>query len=403
MHLSVKNIGKLSEADIDLNGITVIAGENDTGKSTIGKVLYSVFNIFNNIDKQVEEERKRFISRYLINVYDYPMEELVKNIINSKDDETIKNLLLNTNITIRNNDINLDEVVDIIKDSLLISENDIKKMIIKRRLSAEFNENINNIYSEDKAEINLTIKSQNIAIYILNNDVVNIFGKDEFSLNNNVIYIDDPNILDEIEFYKHFYNNYLKTREIQLVNTLFPNKQEGRIIEEIFINQKLDDIMGKINSVCSGSIIEDKINYNYKIVNSDKVINIKNLSTGLKSFVILKTLLQNGAITYNGTIILDEPEIHLHPQWQLLFAEIIVLLQKEFKLHVLLTTHSPYFIEAIETYSEKYSIANNCNYYLAENYGESASIFDVTNNTEEIYKKLAKPFQELENARYSDD
>ena len=36
MHLSVKNIGKLSEADIDLNGITVIAGENDTGKSTIG-------------------------------------------------------------------------------------------------------------------------------------------------------------------------------------------------------------------------------------------------------------------------------------------------------------------------------------------------------------------------------
>ena len=136
MHLSVKNIGKLSEADIDLNGITVIAGENDTGKSTIGKVLYSVFNIFNNIDKQVEEERKRFISRYLINVYDYPMEELVKNIINSKDDETIKNLLLNTNITIRNNDINLDEVVDIIKDSLLISENDIKKMIIKRRLAS---------------------------------------------------------------------------------------------------------------------------------------------------------------------------------------------------------------------------------------------------------------------------
>lgn len=37
--LSVKNIGKIAEAEIEINGITVIAGENSTGKSTMEKGL----------------------------------------------------------------------------------------------------------------------------------------------------------------------------------------------------------------------------------------------------------------------------------------------------------------------------------------------------------------------------
>lgn len=33
MHLELNNIGKLSDASIDINGIAVIAGENNTGRS----------------------------------------------------------------------------------------------------------------------------------------------------------------------------------------------------------------------------------------------------------------------------------------------------------------------------------------------------------------------------------
>lgn len=33
MKLSLKNIGKVRSATIEMNGITVIAGENDTGKA----------------------------------------------------------------------------------------------------------------------------------------------------------------------------------------------------------------------------------------------------------------------------------------------------------------------------------------------------------------------------------
>ena len=46
MRLEIKNIGRIEEASIEMNGITVIAGENDTGKSTVGKVLYAPFFVF---------------------------------------------------------------------------------------------------------------------------------------------------------------------------------------------------------------------------------------------------------------------------------------------------------------------------------------------------------------------
>ena len=42
MKLSIKNVGKLKEADVEINGITVIAGENNTGKSTVSKTLFII-------------------------------------------------------------------------------------------------------------------------------------------------------------------------------------------------------------------------------------------------------------------------------------------------------------------------------------------------------------------------
>lgn len=52
------------------------------------------------------------------------------------------------------------------------------------------------------------------------------------------------------------------------------------------------------------------------------------VSGSIKSFTMIRRLLERGEIKEKDVLILDEPEIHLHPQWQLVYAEIIVLLQK---------------------------------------------------------------------------
>lgn len=97
--------------------------------------------------------------------------------------------------------------------------------------------------------------------------------------------------------------------------------------------------------------------------NDGHLFDVKNLSMGIKAFSILRMLLERGIVREKDVLILDEPEIHLHPEWQLAYAEIIVLLEKYFDLTILLTTHSPYFLEAIETYTQRYGISGKTNFY----------------------------------------
>ena len=53
MQIKISNIGKIKEADVTINGITVIAGENNTGKSTVGKALYAMFNSFFDVKQRL--------------------------------------------------------------------------------------------------------------------------------------------------------------------------------------------------------------------------------------------------------------------------------------------------------------------------------------------------------------
>ena len=418
MKLSIRNVGKLKEADVEINGITVITGENDTGKSTVGKVLWSVFNGFYEIDEKVYKEKvselekiivKKFIDE-IINVYknlstDYNSFfeiinstvkkiaiELLKNNKNYSEDE-IKIIINNYKKDLKIE--NISNFVQEINETLKISDKEIKKGIISRVMNKEFHNQINAVFSKEKmniGEISLKIKDNEIDLKIENNEISDV--QNYFLINKETMYIDNPFILDSYDFEDENHQTHLATNVF--------SENENSVISEIKVKKKLNNIYQKLNSVLSGEILENK-NSKFVYRKNGEDIDLKNLSTGLKTFAIIKMLLQNGTLEENGTIILDEPEIHLHPEWQLKFAELIVLLQKEFGMHILLTTHSPYFLNAIEVFSERHKIDDKCKYYVAENEGNSSIIKDVTGNTREIYRKLARPIQDLENIRYSSD
>jgi len=150
-------------------------------------------------------------------------------------------------------------------------------------------------------------------------------------------------------------------------NTIKKLQRKSDVVEDIvqleLIEDKVQEVLQKINQISSGTLLMDESHsYYYKEREIGERLNINNLSTGLKSFVIIKTLLENGSLKQKDVLILDEPEIHLHPDWQLRYAEIIVLLQKVFELTIILTTHSPHFVEALQYYAEKYERDGKCTF-----------------------------------------
>lgn len=230
--------------------------------------------------------------------------------------------------------------------------------------------------------------------------------KNPQSLLKQAVYIDDPFIVDDSLYLSrkiHMLNRY-NTRGTDHRGLLAIQLQEDSdedLIEQIVVDKKINKIFDKINNVAEGELVKDRgRNFAYKQDGADDFIKIRNISSGLKTFLIIKKLLQNGTLEENGTLILDEPEIHLHPEWQVILAELIVLIQKEFGMHILLTTHSPYFLYAIEVFTGKYGMKETTSYYLSELDKQDITFSDVTKEIDKIYKKLSDPFQNLENMSY---
>lgn len=124
---------------------------------------------------------------------------------------------------------------------------------------------------------------------------------------------------------------------------------------------------------------------------------MKNTSSGVKQVAIIQTLLANNELEENSFLIMDEPEVNLHPEWQIKFAKILVLLVKELDLSIYIASHSPFFIEAIELYSQLHELIDESYFYLTQKADGGFDIVKIdSNNLEEIYRNLGQPYDILD-------
>ena len=61
MKLHVENFLKIAKAELEFKGLTVIVGDNNTGKSTVGKLLFSLFDLYSSSDEQIKVARRNFV------------------------------------------------------------------------------------------------------------------------------------------------------------------------------------------------------------------------------------------------------------------------------------------------------------------------------------------------------
>ena len=287
-----------------------------------------------------------------------------------------------------------------VKELLSVSDDELFRAVLARSFRNEFSNQVNNIYASSPALVELTIKDASSRVEIVDNAVCAIEGI--LRLRTEAVYLDDPFVLDSSYYFAPRTRDHRAHLRVRLEHG--DSQESGAEINRIVTSERLSAIYGVLDGVCEGRLVDvkDRRGLRYAMPGTDKLLDARNLSSGLKTFAIIKHLLMNGTIEDRGTVILDEPEIHLHPEWQIVFAELIVMLQKEFDLHILLNTHSPYFLNAIQVYSQKHGVADACRYYQAVSNGCSSCIEDVSDNVEKIYEKLAAPFQLLEDVAYAE-
>ena len=412
MFFKLENVGKIKRAEVELHGITVITGNNRTGKSTVGKMLYCIFSAFRN--GYVYQERENAFCNIWKNYLLFPSEkgafpqkifhEYHNDIFNSNNSEEkirekIESIIRHVKAKLPENikEEFYKEVVKLLKTT----DETIQRSIFDRYLQVEFSGNVNHVNTpEETARVYAKMKADEIEIEI-NNNLSSCIKKQE-NVFSDIFYIDTSFALDDLNnnvgiyYSEKFYLGHKYKLESKLTKT----NLDANVINDIEAKEKIAKIFKTIVSmpeeIRDGNFISENGRLLYKEKKHSVALDFNSVSAGMKPFLTIKRLMESAEIKRKSVIVLDEPEVNLHPEWQLFFAEFIVLLQKEYDATILLATHSPYFLEAIEVFGKKHEIEDKCRYYLARNEDDIYSVIeDVTQETNKIYDLFANPFRKL--------
>ena len=372
MELKISNFAKIKEANIKLDGITVIAGENNTGKSTIGKILFSMFNSLKDIDGRIEELRNSQIEISILGwCFQYKFEKkyviaknILKQLVPSYDFAEVRNVIKRTlNIYEKNRkDLDVDELTEKVFILLKAPKESVRLELIRRYFYEMFHGQINPLNNSDSESIiSLSIKNNPIRLKFMKNECEEY--ERTFEIQHKAILIDNPFIMDELNP-----SSKITSTTDKMIYDLVHMKSEidDNLFTSVMAKDKLKKIFEIMNNAINGDVIQTNDGeFYYKDDSASEPLNVCNLSTGLKSFALLKLLLERGLLENRDVI-----------------------------------THSPYFLDAISLFSKKHEIDNKCNYYLSEVEEGIAKIENVNDHIDLIYQKMASPLDILNTIRY---
>lgn len=420
MKLVLENIGMLKSAELNLDSLSVIAGENDNGKSTVGKVVFCIVKAINRYKEDLQESKEYKINEKLDEIY-FDLRRVLISLPNESIDVVRRvNYLRDWSINLNDKLHALREQISELSNSFLIEENRIenicKHLEELERISSEpentkksIENALNKVFaSEFDSSVLLSGESEGF-IRLYDNDLklidikvsvgnrIKLLSDVEPVEFNDATFIESPLILNNHDLLirsqsglnitkrgssrlgmpyttLHVKDLFDKLKELPL-NDIFSSNQEDLLFRE------------NIHNIVSGEIIYDVEKKDFIFNKDDKTISIKNTASGIKVFGLLQLLSSNGFLNKNSILIFDEPENHLHPKWQLKLAKILAGLAKN-GVYILVSSHSPYMIEALKRYSDCIGLEQKTGFYLAEK-----NVIENRNRLEDTFRVLSEPFE----------
>lgn len=412
--LKIKNIGKLTDAKIRIGRFTVFAGPNNTGKSFVSKVMYSLFDAMNanhaevyinNLTEPLMNGLKRLIrwdgpneNPVLYSLVDAieELEKLVKNfpVDNSENLEEIIPDLARRTKDIRNKVKEARAMLlsqepaskrerarfpsSLLRDSLKVMDKAARKL--QESLTDVSAEEITTSGIEHKIREGLI---QNFQVSKLSDlrglenapSEIHIENLGEFKFSNgeiefeigrsglrqlqhlsNVIYLESPihwklkNALEIIRIGPR----YLHSRRTRLSGVPEYFYDLMNLIRYDYTgDMAFHDLYEKLTGkdVLGGKLVISETG-ELLFRENERNFSLHVTATGIANLGMLALLIERKVLDEESFLFIDEPEAHLHPAWQVFMAEALFELAKG-GVNVVIATHSTDILKWLEVHIKK--------------------------------------------------
>lgn len=429
MRLSLSNINKIGKADIKINGLTLIAGTNDSGKSTVGKMLFSIIKALTNSkdsSKSIDDTINTKVKALYRSLSDFDMlygTSLKKDIFGRNPSIQIARLIkaqskvvfeILSRISAAMEEAEIKPLHKAVVNNLisellvLMKESGTHEGMLKRELQAILKaEFMNSVCTYDTEQSTIVFSdesgSKELSVSLSDNNIKEVRG-------GNGCFFDDITLI-ESPLYLHIIDALSSARTF--------NEEERGVLASFkpLVNYHIKDFAKKLesfkysimdslfsfdeteymNNITGGCFSFDQDSKNILWIKDDKKFQVVNVASGIKSFGVMQMLKGVESINERKILIWDEPENHLHPEWQIRLAAMLVE-EASKGIPILVTSHSPYFIQAIRYYSNKMKMEKFVNYYMADEQENGTCIMnDYTEDLNKIFFKLAQPMNDIIN------
>lgn len=365
-NFNFKSFAKIENSSFGVSDITVFAGKPGLGKSYIMKMLYAINEALIKTSSDIEYSSKKL--KEIQDKYG-KISEINISKLPKKEISEIK-FFLNVLLKVKNipND----------GDGIL-------KHSYKNILESIFG-NLNQISSS------FEFSNQDVELKFMDNELeaklVNLSNDEEMDENNN-IFVETPLILE----FKSFMNREEGKTPYHIESLLkildkdysFTDLEQDKFITS-FVKKSKDIIQGNIENSADSFIFKTNESKNYDIINA---------SSGIKSIGLLQYLVTNKALKKGSTLFWEEPEVHLHPTWQLKMVNLFIELMNA-GVKVVFSTHSPFMADYLNAKAQREKFSDRVSFNLLnEKKGVVSNTILNDENWDLLQDELMGAFKEI--------
>jgi len=384
----------VASADIRLNGLTVVCGSNATGKSTIAKTTRTMiesllyyhgcrrslllaeyarsvleplrmvlmlfqnganFHDFSDLDYQLRRESVTELETdaYLSNISE-TIHNSVKRInfdrfSRSSADRFVKQMGIDLSKvrTAESFCTAMDDSIEAIKNK--IRTVDVEHVTARKFVGLPFDRS--SLWSG-----NVSLLEEGDAVFAYTGQKITAFSP--LASVSNVVYLESP-LVSQPSF---------DGDRLRLSGNVVSRCAE----EELALDDPYE-FYRAVDKVISGHIFGSKrrnvrVSWEYARRDGERFAH-QECATGIKAFAILSQLFGHCCLNDRTVLIIDEPEAHLHPAWVVEYAALLVKIVENLGVRVMVASHSPDMVNALQSFSLCRNLADRTAFYIAEKNG----------------------------------